>query len=91
MWPVSWHIETTRRFDKEFKKLDKPTQLMLKGWLTKNIENTTDPRRHGKTLTGNLAGLWRYRIGDYRLICEIKDERLVILALTVGQRRKIYR
>ena len=66
---MSWQIETTSRFDKEFKKLDRYTQKLIHGWITKNIDNTDDPRRHGKPLTGDLSGLWRYRIGDYRLIC----------------------
>ena len=88
---MSWQVHTTARFDKEFKKLDRYTQKMLKGWITKNLENTDNPHIHGKALTGDLAGLWRYRIGDYRLICECQDERLVILALSVGHRREIYR
>ena len=88
---MSWRIETTRRFDKEFKKLDHYTQMMLKGWLTKNIENAMDPRVHGKALTANLAGLWRYRVGDYRIICKLEDDRLIVLALTVGHRREICR
>ena len=88
---MSWHVHTTARFDKEFKKLDRYTQRMIKGWITKNLENTDNPHIHEKALTGDLAGLWRYRIGDYRLICEYQDERLVILALTIGHRREIYR
>lgn len=88
---MSWHIETTSNFDKEFKKLDHYTQKMIKGWLAKNIENTTDPRIHGKALTGNFAGLWRYRIGDYRLICQFKDNQLTIIAISIGHRREVYR
>ncbi|MCI6585028.1 MAG: type II toxin-antitoxin system RelE/ParE family toxin [Mobiluncus porci] len=88
---MSWSVETTTRFDKEFKKLDKYTQKMIKGWVLKNLENTDNPRLHGKQLTANLSGLWRYRIGDYRLICQLQDDRLVILALTIGHRREIYR
>ena len=88
---MSWQIETTSRFDKEFKKLDRYTQKLIHGWITKNIDNTDDPRRHGKPLTGDLSGLWRYRIGDYRLICTLNDDRLIILALSIGHRRDIYR
>lgn len=88
---MSWSVETTTRFDKEFKKLDNYTQKMIKGWVLKNLENTDNPRLHGKQLTANLSGLWRYRIGDYRLICQLQDDRLVILALTIGHRREIYR
>lgn len=83
-------VETTARFDKEFKKLDKYTQRMLKAWIVKNLVNCENPRAHGKGLTANRSGQWRYRIGDYRLICDIQDDRLVILALAIGHRRDIY-
>ena len=86
---MSYSIETTARFDKEFKQLDRYTQRMIKGWIDKNLVGTDDPRRHGKGLTANRSGQWRYRIGDYRLICQIDDGKLVILALTVGHRRDL--
>ena len=85
-----YHVETTSRFDKEFKKLDRYTQLIMKAWIVKNLEGCEDPRQHGKGLTANRSGQWRYRIGDYRLICEIHDDKLVILALTIGHRREVY-
>lgn len=85
-----YHVETTARFDREFKKLDKYTQRMIKAWIEKNLVGCSDPYQHGKGLTANQSGRWRYRIGDYRLICEIQNKRLVILALTVGHRREVY-
>ncbi|HBT79181.1 MAG TPA: type II toxin-antitoxin system mRNA interferase toxin, RelE/StbE family [Selenomonas sp.] len=88
---MSYRVETTARFRKEFKKLDRYTQRILKSWMEKHLIGCEDPRATGKGLTANLAGLWRYRIGDYRLICEIEDEELVILTLTVGHRSEIYR
>lgn len=88
---MSYRVETTMRFRKEFKKLDRYTQKILKSWMEKHLIGCEDPRATGKGLTANLAGLWRYRIGDYRLICEIEDEELVILTLTVGHRSEIYR
>ena len=87
---MSYQVETTARFDKEFKKLDRYTQRMIKGWIDKNLIETENPRQHGKGLTADRSGQWRYRIGDYRLICHIDDNRLIILALTVGHRREIY-
>nr|CRY94504.1 hypothetical protein [uncultured prokaryote] len=87
---MSYSIETTARFDKEFKKLDRYTQRMIKGWIDKYLVGTDDPRRQGKGLTANRSGQWRYRIGDYRLICQIDDGKLVILALSVGHRREVY-
>lgn len=87
---MTYKVTTTARFDREFKKLDRYTQRMIKAWIAKNLEDCTDPRLHGKGLTANRSGQWRYRIGDYRLICEIKDNELVILALSVGHRRDVY-
>lgn len=88
---MRFRVETTSRFDKEFKKLDKYTQRMLKSWIEKNLVDCEDPRLHGKGLTENRSGQWRYRIGDYRIICEIQDDALIILALSVGHRREIYK
>ena len=85
-----YRVETTNRFDREFRKLDRYTQRMIASWIDKNLEGCADPRVHGKGLTANRSGQWRYRIGDYRLICMIEDDRLVILALTVGHRSEVY-
>ncbi len=87
---MSWHIETTARFDREFKKLDRYTQRMLKAWIEKHLVGCDDPRVYGKGLTANRSGQWRYRIGDYRMICLIEDEKLIILALSIGRRSSIY-
>ena len=87
---MNYSVETTSRFDKEFKKLDRYTQRMIKAWIEKNLEGCTNPRQHGKGLTANRNGQWRYRIGDYRLICQIEDDRLIILALNIGHRREVY-
>lgn len=88
---MRYRIETTERFDREFRKLDRYTQRMVKAWIDRNISETENPRQHGKGLTSNRRGQWRYRIGDYRLLCEIQDDRLIILALTIGHRREVYR
>jgi mRNA interferase RelE/StbE len=88
---MSYRVETTARFDREFKKLDRYTQKMIKAWIEKNLVDCADPRAHGKGLTANRGGQWRYRIGDYRLICSIEDDKLVILALSIGHRSEIYK
>ncbi len=88
---MMYQIETTQRFDKEFKKLDRSVQRLLKGWIEKNLSSCSDPRAKGKALSENRSGQWRYRIGEYRLICTIEEEKLVILALSVGHRKDIYR
>ena len=88
---MSYRVETTARFDKEFKKLDRYTQQMIKAWIEKHLVDCENPRALGKGLTANLRGQWRYRIGDYRLLCLIEDDKLVILALSVGHRSEIYK
>ena len=88
---MSYRVETTTRFDREFKKLDRYTQRLVKGWIEKNLVDCTDPRIHGKGLTANHSGQWRYRIGDYRLICLIENDKLVILTLTIGHSSEIYK
>ena len=87
---MSYRIETTAKFDREFKKLERYTQKMIKAWIEKYLIDCDDPRAHGKGLTANRSGQWRYRIGDYRLICIIEDEKLIITALSVGHRRDVY-
>ena len=87
---MSYSVETTPRFDKEFKKLDRYTQKMIKAWIVKNLVGCENPRAHGKALTANRTSQWQYRIGDYRLICLIKDNELIILAMTIGHRRDVY-
>lgn len=86
-----YRVETTERFDREFKKLDRYTQRMMKAWIEKHLIGCSDPRQNDKGLTANRSGQWRYRIGDYRMICLIEDDRLVILALTIGHRRDVYK
>lgn len=87
---MKYQVLTTERFEREFRKMDRYTQRMLKAWIDKNLVGCEDPRQHGKALTADRKGQWRYRIGDYRLICAIEDERLIILALSIGHRREVY-
>ena len=75
----------------EMRKLDKPTARVIKKWVVKNLVDTMDPRLHGKPLTGNLKGIWRYRVGDYRLFAEIRDNELIIFLFEVAHRREIYK
>lgn len=87
---MNYKVRTTDRFNREFTKLDKYTQKIIKAWISKHLDGCEDPRATGKGLTANRSGQWRYRIGNYRMICEIFDEELVIMALTVGHRSTIY-
>lgn len=83
-------MEFSERARKDLKKLDRYTAAMLLGWIRKNLEGCEDPRQHGKGLTANRSGQWRYRIGDYRLLAEIQEEKVVILVLQVGHRSDVY-
>lgn len=75
---------------KQLKKLDKNTAKLITAWIRKNLEGCEDPRLHGKGLTANRSGQWRYRVGDYRLIAEIHDDQIVILIINIGHRKDIY-
>ncbi len=86
-----YKLESFARFKKEFRKPDKNVQNRIRSWITENLVNIEDPRSLGKGLIANRSGQWRYRIGDYRLICLIKDRELIILALSIGHRRNIYK
>lgn len=87
---MKYKILTTQKFDKAFSKLDKYTQKIIKSWIVKNLVDTENPRIHGKGLVANKSGQWRYRIGDYRLLCDIQDDQLVIVMIDIGHRRNIY-
>ncbi len=85
-----WHVEFDSRAAKELRKLDHAAQKLILNFLKEKITTELDPRRFGKALVGNLSGLWRYRIGDYRIICVIQDEKLIVLTLKIGHRRDVY-
>ncbi len=87
---MKYSLETTKAFDRDFKKLDGYTKQMIKSWINHNLLDIENPRAKGKALVGNHKGKWRYRIGHYRLICHIEDDKLLILALSVGHRKNIY-
>ncbi|MCD8006988.1 MAG: type II toxin-antitoxin system RelE/ParE family toxin [Oscillospiraceae bacterium] len=88
---MKYTVAFSKRARKELGNLDKYTQKLIVNWIEKNLEGCSDPHTHGKALTGDLKGIWRYRIGDYRLLCDINDNELIILALSIGHRREVYR
>lgn len=88
---MSYSFETTQRFNREFKKLDINAQKLLKGWINKNLVDTPDPRKFGYNLKGDKKEQWRYRVGDYRIICIIEDDKLIINALRVSHRKDAYK
>lgn len=86
-----YEIVTTEKFDKSLKKLDRQIQRMMKAWIEKNLAQAEDPRQHGKGLTANRSGQWRYRIGDYRILAEIQDRKLVFILIDVKHRIEVYK
>lgn len=86
-----YKVEFTESAVKQLKKLDKQTVRVIKNWVIKNLVNTPDPRLHGKALKGNLKGVWRYRVGDYRLFASIEEEIITISIFEIGHRRDIYK
>ena len=83
-------VEFTKEALHQLKKLDKYTSMLILAWIRKNLEGCSVPRQHGKGLTANRSGQWSYRVGDYRLIADIQDDKILILILNVGHRRDIY-
>lgn len=81
----------SKRALKELKKMDKAVSALIFAWLKKNIDGLADPRAFGKALTGDKKEMWRYRIGDYRVLANIEDENLTIIAIEIGHRRDIYK
>ncbi len=88
---MAWRIEITRTAEKQIAKLDRQAQQSILGFLHKRLKSADNPRQWGKPLHGEKRGLWRYRVGDYRLICDIQDEKITVLRLGVGHRKDVYR
>lgn len=86
-----YHVEFIKSVKKSFSKLDKYTQIMILNWIEKNLEGCENPRLFGKALSANRKGQWRYRVGDYRIISLIQDNKVTILVIAVGHRRDIYK
>jgi len=87
---VSWVYKFDERAFKDLKKLGKPAQKEILAYLDERVAGKEDPRRFGKGLRANLAGLWRYRVGDYRILCQIKDGLMIVLVVAVGHRKNVY-
>jgi mRNA interferase RelE/StbE len=86
-----WTIDYTDKAIAQLGKLDRQSANRIMKFLDERLAQLEDPRSTGKTLTGPLGGLWRYRIGDYRVICSIEDAILKILVVEAGHRKDIYR
>lgn len=79
-----------KKYLRSLKKIDRQAQKIITNWVESNLLNCQDPRFYSKGLTGNFKGIWRYRIGAYRLLAKIDEDKLIIFALDVGHRKNIY-
>lgn len=88
---MKYRLLFSKRALKQLKKMDKAVSALIFAWLKKNIDGAVDPRAFGKALKGDKKEMWRYRIGDYRVLADIEDENLTIIAIEIGHRRDIYK
>ena len=86
-----WTLRISDTAKRQLKKLDRSTAQALLRYLNRLLLEAENPRQRGKALTANLTGLWRYRVGDYRLICDLQDGELVVLVLQIAHRSEAYR
>lgn len=88
---IEYKVEYTPKAVRQLAKLDKNTRKLIYAWIDKNLQNCENPRQHGKGLTANRSGQWMYRVGDYRLVADIQDDRVIILMLNIGHRKYVYK
>ena len=87
---MKYEVNYTAQVLKTLEKMDKFTKRILVDWIEKNLVGCENPRIHGKALSSNRVGQWRYRVGDYRIIAKIEDDKLIILVITIGHKREVY-
>ena len=87
---MSYRVEFTSAAKRQLKKMDRFDASLILNWIEKNLEGCADPRAHGKGLTANRSGEWRYRVGSYRILALIQDDRLVVEVFKVGHRSGVY-
>ncbi|MBF0295435.1 MAG: type II toxin-antitoxin system RelE/ParE family toxin [Magnetococcales bacterium] len=86
-----WTVEIRETAARQIARLDAQHKTRIVRFLRERIQGIGDPRSIGHALTGDLAGLWRYRVGDYRLLCHLQDEIVTVMVLELGHRRDVYR
>jgi mRNA interferase RelE/StbE len=86
IWRVAFDPDAAR----ELRKLGHSAQSAIQKYLRERIATAQNPRRFGHALTGDLKGLWRYRVGDYRIVADIREKEILVMVVTVGHRRNVY-
>lgn len=87
---MSYKLHFSKDVQRSLRKMDKHQSALIVRWLYLHVDGIEDPRSIGKGLTANRSGQWRYRVGNYRVICDIKDDELIVETINVGHRRNIY-
>ncbi len=87
---MAWRIELAETAKKQLAALDRPIQERIRKYLLERIAPSSDPRESGAPLKSNLASLWKYRVGDYRIVAEIREKEVLVLVLRIGHRSKVY-
>jgi mRNA interferase RelE/StbE len=88
---MAWKVDLSPTARKQLKQLDKTVSRRILKFINERLDKLDDPRQIGTRLQGTLSEFWKYRVGDYRLICSLEDERLVVLVLRIGHRKEIYK
>lgn len=88
---MKWSIEVKKKALNELSKINRDDRVKIGFFLNETLADLDNPRQHGKALEGKFKGLWRYRVGNYRIICDIRDNELVIIAVEIGHRSKVYK
>ena len=88
---MAWTVDYTETAKKQLRKLDKQVARRILDFLDERVAAAEEPRSTGKALTGPLGSFWRYRVGEYRIICDIQDGQLRVLVVQIGNRREVYR
>jgi mRNA interferase RelE/StbE len=88
---MNWKLEYSDKARKQLQKLDPTQRAIIISWMDKNIDGCKNPRDLGKGLTASRSSEWCYRIGDFRVLCEIQNKKLIVLAFKVGHRSKVYK
>jgi mRNA interferase RelE/StbE len=87
---MAWKVELSATARKQLKQLDKPVSNRILKFISERLTKLEDPRQIGARLQGTLSDYWKYRVGDYRVICSLEDDQLVVMVLRVGHRKEIY-
>jgi mRNA interferase RelE/StbE len=88
---LAWTVEYVSSAEKQLSRIDRAWQRRILDYMDTDVAELSDPRERGSVLTGNLGGLWRYRVGDYRIVCSIEETVRVILVIKIGHRRDVYK